>query len=158
MKRISEKGIEFLISQEGLAKKVKILGKDYYKAYKCPAGVWTIGAGHTSGVESWHVITKEHSMQLLKEDLKTFENFLNKNLKVELPQHQFDMLVSLAFNIGNGNFVSSTLLKKLNNGEPLLSLEKWFKCWRKGGGKVLPILELRRKKEWVIIKNGYDNF
>lgn len=66
--KISEKGINFLIQEEG----------EVLKAYKCAAGVWTIGVGHTGAdVKEGMLITKEKSRELLKFDLRRFENAVN---------------------------------------------------------------------------------
>lgn len=118
------------------------------KAYVCPAGVLTIGFGHTGkDVVKDMEITKERAEQLLINDVQRFVDNVNKVVKPDIEQHQFDSLVSLAFNIGNGNFNSSTLLKKINSNAPLNEIHHEFTRWNRGGGKVLKGLVLRRKKE-----------
>ena len=138
---ISDKGIHFIIKEEGLR----------LKAYRCQAGVWTIGVGHTAGVKKSDTITKEQAYELLKRDLKAFEDILNKNIQVQLKQHEFDALMSFVFNIGAGAFKKSTLLKKLNNNEDITGE---FEKWKYGGGRVLPILVARRKRELILFKEG----
>lgn len=80
-------------------------------AYQCPAGVWTIGYGHTSGVAPGMVVTKEQAEEFLRQDISTAENIVNAECQ-SLRQCQFDAMVSFVFNIGGGNFRKSTLLKK----------------------------------------------
>ena len=138
---ISDKGIEFIIREEG----------ERLTAYKCPAGVWTVGVGHTAGVKQGDTITKEQAHELLKCDLKGFEDVLNKNIQVQLKQHEFDALMSFIFNIGAGAFKKSTLLKKLNNNEDITGE---FEKWKYGGGRVLPVLVARRKRELILFKEG----
>ena len=82
------------------------------EAYLCPAGVWTIGYGHTRDVKQGDICTKEEADMFLQDDLKTAEDAVNaQNLKIG--QLQFDALVSFVFNVGTANFNKSTLLKKL---------------------------------------------
>ena len=141
--KISEKGINFLIREEG----------ERLKAYKCAAGVWTIGVGHTGAdVKEGMIITKEKSRELLKSDLSRFEKAVNTYIKVPLEQHQFDALVSLTFNIGVGNFSKSTLVKKINVNASMEEIEFQFKQWRLVGGK--PILSPRRKREARLYRGG----
>ena len=83
-------------------------------AYKCPAGLWTIGYGHTKNVKSGQKITQKQAENFLKQDLKTFEKGVEKAVKVRLNQNQFDALVSFAYNCGLGALKTSTLLRKLN--------------------------------------------
>ena len=136
MKKASENIINSIATNEGLR----------LRAYKCPAGVWTIGYGHTSGVKPADVITKEQAFEFLKVDLKWAEDEVNKQLP-DINQNQFDALVSFVFNVGVGNLRKSTLLKKAkaDPNDKTISLE--FAKWNKGGGKVLPGLVRRRKEE-----------
>lgn len=136
--KISDKGIEFLIKEEG----------EVLTAYKCQAGVWTIGVGHTGDeVMPGLKITKEKSRELLKIDLKRFEDVVNKSIKYPIEQYQFDALVSLAFNIGVNAFANSTVVKKINAGADMKDVEEAWKMWRMGGGKILPVLVARRGRE-----------
>ena len=79
-------------------------------AYKCPAGVWTIGVGHTKGVKQGQTITEAQAMSLLKGDLLPCENYVN-NLGVCKTQAEFDAIVDFAFNLGTAALGRSTLLK-----------------------------------------------
>lgn len=140
----SDKGIEFIINEEGGIR---------LKAYRCQAGILTIGVGHTGkDVKERMEITKEKAIDLLKLDLRRFESVVNKSIKVTLKQHQFDALVSLAFNIGPVAFSDSTLVKRINAGADIKEIETAWKMWRKGGGKVLPILVRRREREVKMYK------
>ena len=123
------------------------------KAYKCPAGVYTIGYGHTENVNADSEISELMADQILRKDLQKFENSIKKLVKVQLSQCQFDALVSLVFNIGATNFKNSTLLKYLNNGEYSLAAEQ-FERWIYSNGKKLDGLLTRRKAEKEIFLHG----
>ena len=125
------------------------------KAYKCPAGVQTIGYGHTRNYpfSTNYKITEEQAEKFLHEDLKKFENSIKKLVKVPLSQCQFDALVSFTFNVGATNFKNSTLLKYLNNGEYNLAAEQ-FERWIYSNGKKLDGLLTRRKAEKEIFLHG----
>lgn len=86
-------------------------------AYQDDAGVWTIGYGHTAGVKPGMVITKDQADKYFIQDTKEFQDSVNRLVKVDVTQAQFDALVSLTFNIGAGRLSKSTLLKKLNAGD-----------------------------------------
>lgn len=121
------------------------------EAYKCPAGIWTIGYGHTSAagapeVKPGMVITKQEANEILIRDLVKYENAVNRLVKVPLTQNQFDALVSFTFNVGEGALAKSTLLKKLNAGQYSAVPAELMK-WTKGGGKELPGLVRRRRAE-----------
>lgn len=135
--KTSDKGIEFIIKEEG----------EVLHAYRCQAGVWTIGVGHTGGVTPDMKITKEQSRQLLKADLCRFEKAVNETIKHPLLQHQFDALASFAFNVGTQAFKNSTLAKKINANAPYNEIREQFLRWNKAGGKVLAGLTSRRKRE-----------
>lgn len=141
----SNKGIALSKGFEGLR----------LKAYQCSAGVWTIGYGHTKGVKEGQTITAEEAESLLREDLRTFEVGVSSLVTVFLHQHQFDALVSFAFNVGVGALKGSTLLKKINAraGADTIRAE-WVK-WCHAGGRVVPGLQRRRLEEVTIYINGY---
>lgn len=103
---VSEKGLDLIKRFEGCK----------LEAYKCPAGVWTIGYGHTGvDVHAGLKITHQEAEKLLKNDLIIHCNNVEKLVTVPLNQNQFDALVSLEFNIGYGNFSKSTILRLLNS-------------------------------------------
>ena len=115
------------------------------EAYTCPAGVPTIGYGHTRGVRLGDVIDEPRAEALLLADIENFEAGVHRLLKVPLTENQFSALVSLAFNIGLHAFGGSTLLKRLNAGDLLCADE--FMRWNKAGRQVLNGLTARRFAE-----------
>ena len=116
------------------------------EAYKCPAGVWTIGYGHIKGVQQGDVITEQQADDMLVEELEEYENYIHKYVAVPLDQNQFDALVSWVFNLGAGNLAASTLLKVLNAGS-YDEVPAQIMRWNKAGGKVLEGLTRRRQAE-----------
>ena len=115
-------------------------------AYKCPAGVWTIGVGHTKGVKQGQKITEAQAISLLKGDLLPCENYVN-NLGVCKTQGQFDALVDFCFNLGTGALGRSTLLKFIRQGKAEQYIRGEFAKWGKSGGKTLAGLVKRRAWE-----------
>lgn len=125
-----------------------------YEAYRCPAGVPTIGAGHTKGVVMGDKIDDATVDQFLREDLESAEYAVNSLVKVDLEQHQFDALVSLVFNIGSGAFSKSTLLKMLNKGSFDAAADQFLR-WNLAGGRVLLGLTKRRIAERMLFLTGH---
>lgn len=115
-------------------------------AYRCPANVWTIGYGHTKGVKEGDKVTRDGGTKFLQEDVKDAEDGVKNFVSVDLTQNQYDALVSFIFNLGTGNFVKSTLLKKLN-ARDYAGCAGQFGLWNKAGGKVLDGLVKRRASE-----------
>ena len=120
------------------------------RAYICPAGVLTIGYGSTGKhVTRGQVITEAEAVELLKKDSVRFEAAVNA-LGLQLTQNQFDALVSLAFNIGVGNFAKSTLVRRLKAGDmkgAAAQFAVWNKARVKGVLTALPGLTRRRAAE-----------
>lgn len=140
-KCISQEGINLIKKYEGLRT----------EAYRCPAGIPTIGYGHTGTVDGKKIemgmkITEKKAEKLLKEDLQRFEKGVSDCVQVPLTQGQFDALVSFSFNLGVGSLQSSTLLKLLNQGKYKDAAEEFGK-WVKAGGKILDGLVKRRADE-----------
>ena len=139
----SEQGIKMIIAFEGIEE----------KAYKCPSGVWTIGVGHTGEVDDRPInagmhITQEKAMQLLRQDLAHFEEYINAEpYAKKLQQHQFEALVSFVFNVGRAAFHSSTMRRKLCSGADNDSVAAEFGRWIYGKKGMLPGLVRRRKIE-----------
>jgi len=123
-----------------------------FDAYLCPAGVWTIGYGHTADVKEGDSIDQEAAEAFLIEDLETFERDVTNLVKVPLTQQQFDALVSWTFNLGAGNLAESTLLKKLNNYQYAEVPEQMMR-WVRAGGQVLEGLVRRRAAEAALFQN-----
>ena len=150
--RTSENGIELVKAFEGLH---KVKSDGTVRSYRCPAGRWTIGYGHTHGVRSGETITPEEAEDLLRKDLQDCEAVVERLVKVDLTQNQFDALVSFVFNLGQGNFSSSTLLRKLNRGEYESAAEefiRWNKARVDGELKALPGLTRRRTAEAALFE------
>lgn len=114
-------------------------------AYRCPAGVLTIGYGHTKNVALGMTITEDAANALLLQDLRPCEDEVN--LLCPLTQGQFDALCSLAFNIGLGNFRKSTLRGMVASNRFDKKIASEFMKWKFSGKKVLAGLVARRKWE-----------
>lgn len=124
-------------------------------AYICPAGKWTIGYGHTKGVNKrTGKITQEQAEQLLKEDVEDFEIELDLVLRengIELNENQYSAIISFCFNLGINNFINSTLFKVIKKDpENYKEIDKQFMRWVYGGGKILPGLMKRRAAESLL--------
>ena len=137
--RISENGLNFIKEFEGLE----------LTAYRCSAGVLTIGYGHTgSDVTTGLTITKEQAYAFLTEDTKSAQQCVSSFVNVKVNQNEYDALISFVFNIGTTAFVNSTLLKLLNEGESKLVVAAEFLRWVKAGGdEDVPGLVRRRGAE-----------
>lgn len=137
--KTSQSGVDLIKSFEGFS----------HTAYVCPAGVLTIGYGHTGpDVKEGIRIDKQQGEIILKKDLERFEAAVEKLVKVNLNQNQFDALVSFAFNLGSEALSESTLLKRLNSGEnPCAVAKEELPRWNKANGKVLSGLTRRRLAE-----------
>lgn len=134
--KTSDKGIELIKRFEGCR----------LRAYRCPAGVLTIGIGHTKGVKEGMTITAQQAVEYLKSDIEHFEQQIN-GLQLDLTQNQFDALVSFVFNVGFGAFQKSTLLKRIKAGAPEKDIRNAFGMWVKAGRRTLPGLVARRQAE-----------
>lgn len=134
--RTSQIGINLIKAHEGLR----------LEAYRCPAGIYTIGYGHTAGVRRGDVIDERRAEQLLAEDLKKFEAVVTRECP-GVNQNQFDALVSFTFNLGETNLRKSTLLKCVKANPDNVNIRNEFLRWNKSKGEVLPGLIRRRKAE-----------
>lgn len=135
--KINDSGFELIKSFEGCK----------LRAYKDIVGVWTIGYGSTGDLAyDGNEIDQQTAEALLCEDIARFEEGVQKRLKVKVNDNQFSAMVCLAFNIGLGNFGSSTLLKLVNSGD-FKGAAGQFERWSKAGGKVVSGLTRRRKAE-----------
>ena len=112
----------------------------------CPAGVWTIGYGHTKDVKEGDKINKEEADYLLQEEMIEYESYINDFVEVPLNQNQFDALCSWVYNLGPTNLKNSTMLRVLNE-EKYADVPQEIKRWNKAGGEVLDGLIKRREAE-----------
>lgn len=118
------------------------------KAYRCPAGVWTVGYGTTKGVIRGREVSKAEAEKLLEQDiLEERVPVIRDKVDVPLTNNELCALISFVYNVGNGAFARSTLLRKLNGGFTRAQVAEEFKKWNKGGGKVLAGLVRRRTAE-----------
>jgi lysozyme len=139
--RTSQAGVDLIKEFEGLR----------LAAYKCPAGVWTIGYGHTSmagrpDVRQGMRINKKQAEDILRDDLTQYEDGVLRLVNIPLRQHQFDVLVSFAFNCGVGALQKSTLLKRVN-AKRFDDVPGELMKWTRAGGRELPGLVRRRRAE-----------
>lgn len=131
--KINEAGLSLIKSFEGCR----------LEAYKCPAGVWTIGFGHTAGVKQGMKITSEEADKLLREDVEKFEKKVDKyNSKYNFNENQFSALVSFAFNVGNIDQLTA------NGTRSLPVIREKMLLYNKANGKTLTGLVRRRKAEY----------
>ena len=122
-------------------------------SYQCPAGIWTIGWGHTRDVKKGQRISIDLALLLLQGDIAAVAAGVNNLVKVAVTQYQFDALVSFAFNVGLHALQDSTLLMLVNDEQwSLASLE--FVKWVHAGGKVLAGLVSRRYKEQELFRGN----
>lgn len=118
--------------------------------YADQGGLNTIGYGHTGSFATpGNTITQEQAVTLLNGDIAITDHAVTRLVKVALNQPQFDALVSLTFNIGQGNFANSTVLKLLNLGHTTLACAH-FMDWVKAAGVTDQGLVNRRKKEQAL--------
>lgn len=134
--QISNKGLDLIKRFEGLR----------LDAYRCPAGIWTIGYGHTGpDVREGLAITPSRAETLLRSDVGHFVAGV-EGCAGPCTQGQYDALVSFAFNLGLDALRSSTLLKLHKLGQHKLAAAE-FGRWVHGGGRELPGLVSRRAAE-----------
>ncbi len=132
---INDKGRDLLMTFEGCR----------LEAYKCPAGVTTIGFGHTGDVEMGQKITLHQAEAILEYDLHRFEQGVTE-LAPHANANEFSSLVSFSFNLGLHALKMSTLLRFFNAGQKNAAAGEFLK-WTRAGGKVLPGLVKRRAAE-----------
>lgn len=140
---LDNKGYLLITNHEGLK----------LKPYLCPAKIPTIGYGNTYYTDGKRVtlldkeITKQQAFDMFKEVANRFAKRVDALVTSNINQNQFNALVSFAYNVGTGNFASSTLLKKVNRNPDDLSIKDEFLRWNKAGGKVINGLTNRRNEE-----------
>lgn len=150
---ISKRGLDLIYHFEGRLKK---LPDGRYKAYRCPAGVWTIYAGCTEGVRPGMIVTEDEGEAMFRAELAKFERAVERLVTCQMTQCQFDALVSFAYNVGVGGLGKSSVLRHFNAGR-IEQAAKAFHLWNKGGGRVLPGLVRRRAAEAALfLDRGAD--
>ena len=139
-REINQAGLDLVKSFEGF----------YADAYICPAGVLTIGYGHTGGdVADGQCINKATAEELLSKDMESAAASVERLVTVPLSGNQFAALASFAFNCGAGNLHDSTLLKKLNLGDYDVvptELCRWVKATDPATGKKRTLAGLVRRR------------
>ena len=143
--RISQKGLDLIKEFEGLS----------LKPYKCVAGVWTIGYGHTKGVsENTSAITEQQAEQLLRDDIRYFERLVNDKNYVpqRLNQNQFDALVSFAFNLGGGNLKELCTANYKPGKKTVTHIANEITLYNKVNKKYCQGLANRREKEKLLFE------
>jgi lysozyme len=143
----SSRGVKALELDEGVV----------LRAYRCPAGIWTIGAGLTaaSGVvkpKAGMVITASEASRLLQDALhRNYEPAVAAAMP-KARQHEFDAGVSFHFN--TGAIARATWVKLWREHAEPGRIRNALLAWNKGGGKVLPGLTARRKREYLLLVDG----
>ena len=141
--KVSKQGMDLIKEFEGFRA----------KPYLCSAGVPTIGYGSTRYADGDGVslrdpaISESQAEELFRTTLASYEAGVSKAVKVEIEQNEFDALVSLCYNIGIGNFTSSTLVRLLNGGEAPIDVAAQFLRWNKANSVVIAGLARRRERE-----------
>ena len=138
------------ISNEGISLIKKFEGCEL-EAYRCAAGVWTIGYGHTKDVREGMTISKEQADNMLLNELDIYCLHVEKAVEVDLKQCEFDALVSWTYNLGPTNLNNSTMLKVLNDKD-FNEVPHQLKRWNKADGKVLQGLVRRREAEALLFE------
>lgn len=121
------------------------------KAYRCPAGVWTCGYGHTKGVTAHTTCDMAKAEAWLRDDLSRVEAFCNAIKNVDT-QGKFDAVVDFAYNVGLGNLRQGTLLKRIQAGATDKEVCAELKKWVYANGRKLKGLVTRREwecKRWM---------
>lgn len=120
------------------------------EAYKCPAGIWTIGYGWTHGVKPGDIITKEEASKLVQSEVEKIAgqiaNALSDDVFQQLNENQVCALIDFVYNLGIGTFKRSSLFTNIMAGN-FAAAGEVFDLYVKGGGKVLPGLVRRRAEE-----------
>ena len=140
--KISEDGLELIKKFEGCET----------TAYQDSVGVWTIGFGHTKGVEEGQTCSIEDAESMLADEMDEYEGYINNMVKVDLQQHEFDALVAWVYNLGPTNLGESTMLKVLNGGQFDRDPDEMNR-WTRAGGEILEGLVRRRQAESLMFQN-----
>ena len=122
------------------------------KAYKCPAGLWTISWGLTfypdgTKVKEGDVITQQQAEDYFNAIVDDFAKKVDALIKSNVSENNFSALVSFAYNVGMGNLKKSTLLRKVNANPKDKTISAEFRKWVRANGEVLKGLVRRRDAE-----------
>src|SRR6516165_684866 len=138
-RQINDAGLQLIASSEGLR----------LSAYQDVAGIWTIGYGHIKGVGRGMTITQDQAMAFLREDLGQAQAAVDgATSSVATDDNQFAAMVSLCFNIGSGNFRTSSVLRLHRAGNPAGAADA-FLMWDKAhvNGELKEVAGLKRRRE-----------
>ena len=146
--KTSARGVDLIKSFEGLE----------LEAYRDAVGIWTIGYGHTAAAGAPRpaaglVISEEEATEILARDLRQYEAAISRTLKRVPTQNQFDAMVSLCYNIGEGAFAGSSVIRYFNAGDFEMAAER-FLLWNKAKGRELKGLTRRREAERKLFLDG----
>lgn len=145
-RKINRAGFELIKRSEGLR----------LDAYLCPAGVPTIGYGHTGpDVRLGDHVSEEEAEALLRDDLVAFSDGVDDLLTVDVEGNPFSALVCFAYNVGLEALRKSTLLRLANAGDVAAAADQFLR-WNKAAGKVLPGLTQRRAAERLLFLTPGD--
>lgn len=137
-RKMNTAGMNILKECEGL----------YLNAYKCPAGVWTIGYGCTKGIRPGMSITEAEAEAMLRKELAKFEEGVERILgHIPLNDNQFSALVSLTYNCGLSAISEGMTIRRKLEARDYQGAADGFLLWNQGGGRVLPGLVKRREME-----------
>ena len=122
------------------------------KAYKCPAGLWTISWGLTfypdgRKVKEGDVITQQQAEEYFDAVVNDFAKDVDVLVKSNVTANNFSAIVSFAYNVGIGNLKNSTLLKKVNANPKDATIPAEFRKWVRANNVVLKGLVKRRDAE-----------
>jgi lysozyme len=144
---------QFSYSDKGLALTKSFEGLNL-AAYQDSTGIWTIGYGHTGPtVSADQSITEPEAEALLCKDLADAVACVNHAVQSDISQNQFDAMVDFCFNAGRGNFLQSTLLRKVNRRD-FPGAAAQFGLWIHAGGDIVAGLVRRRKAEADLFANS----
>lgn len=138
--KISSQGLKALSAREGIRT----------HAYRDTRGIWTIGVGHTSAagppnVSEGTTLTLQQVLDLFAKDVARYENTVNRAIKVDLTQNQFDALVSICYNIGVGAFAGSSMVRDINAGASRSTIDADILKWNKPS-EIISRRESERKQ------------
>ncbi len=127
---------EFIAEQEGFSA----------LAYRCPAGRWTIGFGHTGDVHEGDVVNKGEAYKLLDRDLQRTQEELATLIYIDINENQFVALMSFVYNFGLIKCRTYRLFGMINRGE-WDNVRTWWPKYCSPGTKYEKGLRDRRMRE-----------